>query len=228
MPSGPSFDSNGLAQQTTGGGGGGLRTGLEMMGADASFAAPPFDLPQTTMTNVLPGEFTPAEQQDAEDQCAVRRAAGYAADGTAGGAFSEGTPPPGMRFKGYAKGCTAILWGELCSGSGSGSGSGNSAEGAPAASVTAPAPADTSAAAHGSRVGAGSGAGGGECGGGEQEVLGDGVAVELHSQLKPSLNGKRGVIKGKLTKIGRWTVVLEGTGKSVVAKPTHLRCIPGV
>jgi hypothetical protein len=72
------------------------------------------------MTNNLPGEFTPAEQQEAEDQCAVRRAAGYAADGTAGGAFSEGTPPPGMRFEGYAKGCTAIVWVEVRNSSGTG------------------------------------------------------------------------------------------------------------
>ena len=41
---------------------------------------------------------------------AERLASGFAADGAPGGAYSERAPPPGMRFAGYAKGATGIVW----------------------------------------------------------------------------------------------------------------------
>ena len=44
------------------------------------------------------------------EQLAERLAGGFAADGTPGGEFSATAPPPGLRFSGYLKGATGIVW----------------------------------------------------------------------------------------------------------------------
>ena len=57
------------------------------------------------------GSATSAEHlASASDAAAARLEDGYAADGGAGGPFSESSPPPGMAFSGYRKGCTGIVW----------------------------------------------------------------------------------------------------------------------
>jgi hypothetical protein len=91
VPSGPAVDADGLAQQTSGA------------------AMPELVDSLALRSNIGPGVdagfLSSAAQQQEE-----RIAAGYAADGTAGGAFSRENPPPGMQFAGYKKGATGIQW----------------------------------------------------------------------------------------------------------------------
>lgn len=92
VPSGPTVDAEGLAQQTTGG------------------AMPGLDSLALTSNVGLGVDFDREFMFGASQQQEQRIAAGYAADGTVGGPFSRENPPPGMQFAGYKKGATGIQW----------------------------------------------------------------------------------------------------------------------
>lgn len=123
------FDSNGLAQQTSG-----LAEALDGMDAstavseartlgaanDAEELVPKQRMLEADdallfdpkfMSNVCPdmADF-PGFAAAAAKGAAERLAQGFSADGSPGGAFSESAPPPGLRFGGYLKGYSGIVW----------------------------------------------------------------------------------------------------------------------
>jgi len=64
------------------------------------------------MSNVGPNVLlaSPGFGAAAAQGVASRLAAGFAADGSVGGPFSKTSPPPRMKFGGYLKGCTGVVW----------------------------------------------------------------------------------------------------------------------
>ena len=119
VPRAAAFDSDGLAQQTSGP----PMPMLEQRMVDldraqqrmvSSFEVPPeidFD-DAMMMSNVGPDVLlaSPGFAAAAAQGAASRLAAGFAADGSVGGPFSQTSPPPGLQFGGYLKGCTGVVW----------------------------------------------------------------------------------------------------------------------
>ena len=62
-------------------------------------------LPET-LSNTGPGIMCGDKLVGAKVEERQRIAQGYQSDGSLGGEYSETSPPPGMRFVGYNKGCT--------------------------------------------------------------------------------------------------------------------------
>ena len=54
----------------------------------------------------MPVDFIRMAQEEAEK----RRQRGYDTDGNINGQYNETSPPPGMRFGGYLKGCMGVVW----------------------------------------------------------------------------------------------------------------------
>lgn len=134
VPSGPSVDAEGLAQQVSSSPSsatividtdttvGASKAQHDPTTTSLSLSQCPdanvfdLDLLPSAMANSNIGPVTNAFMghdsffQNAKNMEAERRAAGYAADGSNGGMYSASSPPPGMEFAGYRKGCTAINW----------------------------------------------------------------------------------------------------------------------
>lgn len=67
------------------------------------------DLAVTAQSNV--GDILPPDAvASALTASASRAEAGYDLEGRPGGPFTKESPPPGLVFSGYQKGCTGIVW----------------------------------------------------------------------------------------------------------------------